>query len=196
MKPQGKWARDPLDWYVEPSWTSARLFECERFEGNIIDPACGRGTILESARAARLHAYGYDVVGRGAGAVLADFMRPTWSSNWDCHNIVCNPPFGLCDERKVGGFLRTFWHLALLRAERKVALLLPSTWHLADKRSRWLETTPLRRIWNLTPRPSMPPGVYLEAGNKAGNGTQDFAWYVWLKGYDGPVETRWLRRDP
>jgi beta-xylosidase len=67
----------------------------------------------------------------------------------------------------------------------KVALLLPATWHLGDKRSRWLETTPLRRIWCLTPRPSMPPGAVILAGETPGGGTQDFAWYVWLRGYDG-----------
>lgn len=33
---------------------------------------------------------------------------------------------------------------------------------------KWLGTTPLYRLWMLTPRPSMPPGSYLAAGNKWG----------------------------
>ncbi len=189
----GKWARDPLDWYVEPSWTSARLFEEERFDGNIIDPACGLGTIVENAQLAGLRAHGTDIVNRVGGPRRffneIDFFDPDWIflPFGTADNIVSNPPFRHADQ---------FARRALQQAERKVALLLPSTWHPGDKRSRWLETTPLRRIWNLTPRPSMPPGTYLAAGGKPGSGTQDFAWYVWLKCYDGPVETRWLRRDP
>jgi hypothetical protein len=41
----------------------------------------------------------------------------------------------------------------------------------------------------------MPPGHVLEAGGKPGNGTTDYAWFVWLRGYDGFPEVRWLRRD-
>ena len=77
----------------------------------------------------------------------------------------------------------------------KIALLLPATWHLGDKRSRRLEELPLRRIWFLTPRPSMPPGAMILAGMKPGGGREDFAWYVFLRGYDGHPEARWLRRD-
>jgi hypothetical protein len=74
-------------------------------------------------------------------------------------------------------------------------LLLPANWVQGDKRSRMLAGTPLRRVWFITPRPSMPPGHVLEAGGKPGNGTTDYAWFVWLRGYDGAPEVRWLRRD-
>ena len=46
------WERDPYDWYCEPAWVSERLFELEKFEGEVCDPACGIGTILKSAQAA------------------------------------------------------------------------------------------------------------------------------------------------
>jgi hypothetical protein len=32
-------------------------------------------------------------------------------------------------------------------------------------------------------------------GPEPGNGTADFAWYVWQHDYDGPREICWLRRD-
>jgi hypothetical protein len=75
-------------------------------------------------------------------------------------------------------------------------MLLPANWVQGDKRSRWLQQTPLLRVWFITPRPSMPPGHVLEAGGKPGNGTTDYAWFVWLRGYDGTPEVRWLRRNP
>ena len=49
-KAAGIWARDPHDWYVEPSWVSRRLFEEETFAGSVTDPACGLGIIVKSAR--------------------------------------------------------------------------------------------------------------------------------------------------
>ena len=77
-----------------------------------------------------------------------------------------------------------------------MALLLPANWIQGDKRSRWIEHTPLRRVWFISPRPSMPPGHIIAAGAKPGNGTTDYAWFVWQQDYDGPAEVRWLRRTP
>ena len=101
-------------------------------------------------------------------------------------NIVSNPPFGIAER---------FVARALQLAERKVAMLLPANWVQGDKRSRWLETTPLAKIWFLTPRPSMPPGPVIEAGVSPGNGTTDYAWFVWQRDYGGTPQIGWLRRD-
>lgn len=178
------WARHPEDWYVEPEWCSRRLFEVEEFTDFVVDPACGLGRIVSAARAARIPALGFDVVDRsefcfGTGSfLLSSELRP---------NFVSNPPFGIADK---------FAAHALSLAARKVALLLPTKWMNSASRGRWLETTPLRRVWLLAPRPSMPPGPVIEAGEKPGNGTVDFAWFVWEQGYNGTPELRWLRRDP
>lgn len=178
------WAREANDWYVEPEWCSLRLFQEEKFTGTICDPACGRGTIVISALKSGLVAAGSDLIPRGWDSTLTphDFL----SSDHPRVNIVSNPPFGIAEQ---------FVEKALHLAERKVAMLLPANWVQGDKRSRWLGATPLRRVWFITPRPSMPPGQVLEAGGKPGNGTTDYAWFVWLRGYDGAPEVRWLRRD-
>jgi hypothetical protein len=175
------WARDPNDWYVEPPWCSERLFDVEQFLGEVWDPACGGGNIVLSARAKGLTAVGSDLIGRGAGTVANFFDYEN-----ACDNIVSNPPFGVAER---------FVKHALGLAHRTVAMLLPANWVQGDKRSRWLETTPLRRVYFITPRPSMPPGAAIMAGEKPGNGTTDYAWFVWLRGYDGQVEVKWLRRD-
>lgn len=39
------------------------------------------------------------------------------------------------------------------------------------------------------------PGDIVVSGGKVGQGSTDFAWFVWLRGYDGSPEVRWLRRD-
>jgi hypothetical protein len=181
------WARDEHDWYVEPTWCSRRLFQVEHFDGAVVDPACGTGRIVWEARVTGLEAHGFDLIQRTdtfAGGF--DFLRQPPPIVATRVHLVCNPPF-----RHAEAFVRR----ALDGPFGKIAMLMPATWHVSDKRGRWLETTPLRRIWALVPRPPMPPGSSIAAGLKPGNGTKDFAWYVWLRGYDGAPEQRWLHRD-
>jgi hypothetical protein len=190
------WSRDPDDFYVEPEWCSQRLFEVERFERDVWDPACGLCRIVQSASDAGLMAAGSDKVKRHPAALIADFMDEDWApgpyGDEGPAHIVCNPPFGLCDPSSDHpGFVE----LALERASGKVAMLLPANWVQGDRRSRWLETTPLYRVYYLSPRPSMPPGAVIEAGLRPGNGTTDYAWLIWLKGFSGPWTGHWLRRD-
>lgn len=193
-KESNLWEREKDDHYVEPPWVSARLFQDERFEGNVVDPACGFGNIVRSAIDAGLDAYGFDVVKRSEYCLAErDFMDMRWLDARPVQNIVSNPPFGICDNSKDRP--KGFVELALERAERKVAMLLPANWVQGDKRSRWLATTPLRRVLFIAPRPSMPPGHVIAAGGRPGNGTTDYAWLIWLRGYDGRPEIGWLRRD-
>lgn len=178
------WKRDEHDWYLEPSWTSERLFDEERFDGGIWDPACGEGRIIDAAKSRSVSAVGTDLIDRANGRFQQlDFMEKYFRS---APNIVSNPPFKHAE---------AFVARALKLATGKVAMLLPLTWMSRDARSRWLEGSGLRRVWVITPRPSMPPGTAIAAGHKPGQGSQDFAWFVWLKGYDGHPETRWLRRN-
>lgn len=186
------WTREENDWYREPRWCSDRLFQEEKFTGTILDPAAGGGHIVQSGLDAGLDISGSDLLIRSdLITVQRDWLEPC-SERWD--NIISNPPFGLCDDRKTK--THPFVQRCLERANRKVCLLMPANWIQGDTRSRWIEKTPLRRVYFISPRPSMPPGQVLAAGGKAGNGTTDYGWYVWQHDYDGPAEIRWLRRRP
>lgn len=186
------WKREPHDWYQEPSWCSARLFQVEPFRGGILDPAAGAGTIVKAALSAGHRAEGSDLVIRNPALVTERDWLEACSERFE--NIVSNPPFKLCDDKRARTY--PFVQRCLERAERKVALLLPLAWITGMERSRWFQQSPLRRIWVLSPRPSMPPGHILAAGKKPGNGKTDFAWYIWQIDYDGQPEIAWLRRDP
>ena len=180
----GIWDRDPHDFYVEPNWVSERLFEEERFKGVVTDPACGLGRIVATRRRWGM-AVGSDIVRRGPACdFVSDFLSEEWSGY--AQNFVSNPPFGCADQ---------FVELAIKRAACKVAMLLPATWHFGAERSAWLQTTPLMRVLALTPRPSMPPGAVILAGEKPGGGTKDFAWYIWQRDFIGSPTLGWLNRD-
>jgi len=178
------WDREKHEHYVEPHWCSARLFDVEKFEGPIWDPCCGFGRIAESATRAGLTAIATDIVDRGFRdfAGRADFLAETETR---APNIVGNPPFNIA-----GRFAR---HAIGLPGVEKVALIFPTARLNA---AHWIEGTPLARVWLMTPRPSMPPGHVIAAGEKPGGGKTDFCWLVWTRGRIGPPDLRWLRRDP
>jgi len=177
------WARSDDDWYIEPEWVSARLFEAEQFDGAVWDPACGSGRICESARAAGHTILHSDITDRGyRGLGLPTVVRDFLDMDTRADNIVSNPPFDIA---------RQFAEHACRLALRKSAIVFPTARLNA---ARWLQDLPLRRVWLLTPRPSMPPGSVIMRGEKPGGGKMDFCWLVFGPGSGAP-EIRWLHRD-
>ncbi|MGO4171602.1 hypothetical protein [Bosea sp. TAF32] len=192
------WDRHPDDWYVEDYWVSERLFASGAVDGcrTVLDPACGFGRIVHSAAKAGFIAAGSDIAPRWRDQphqgvyLIADFLNGEWPaaksrrfSRPDL--IVSNPPFRHAEQ---------FARLALQRARKAVALILPTTWRSGDERSRWLETTPLAEVLDITPRPSMPPGPVLLAGERPGGGTKDFSVFIWKHGHQGRPLGGWLRK--
>lgn len=176
------WDRHPEDWYIEPAWVNDGLFSAEQFEGRVYDPACGIGRIVAAARRAGLKANGCDVIKRAPGFKVGDFFEQSRKVD----NICCNIPFR---------FAMAFIGHAINLVERKAAILIPAAWIHAEGRSRWLARMPLRQIWLITPRPSMPPGtVVVNAEHKISNGTTDFAWIVFEHGYTDRPNIGWIRR--
>jgi len=181
-----KWDREENEWYVEPAWVGRRLFEEERFDGEVVDPCCGLGNILLGARRAGLSVRGFDIIDRGSAFMVA--KRNFLVDSYYCDNIVCNPPFDMVQD---------FAHEALRVASRKVAMVFPA--RRLNAAGRWLKNTPLLKVLYLTPRPSMPTGnVYLSLqaeGKEASGGKEDFCILVWLRGYSGEPTAGWLHRD-
>lgn len=189
--------RHPNDWYQEPLWCSQRLFQVESFHGVIYDPACGEGRILKSAceffplKAVQ----GADIVDRGINTHLPHLrfhVRNFLSNEVDPScvastvNIVSNPPYQVSDDFLEKALKLPNW--------QKIAFLMPTTWASPQKRAHVLQTTPLRREWKLTPRPSMPPGGDKPQGFKDRGGHVDYSWFIWERGYSGAPEIRWLHR--
>jgi hypothetical protein len=182
-------AKAKSGFYVEPSWCSERLFDVEKFTGTIWDPACGWGTITTAAVKHGYDVTGSDIVDRRRHGLNSNFSRrdflthePCWSPPFD-FSVVTNPPFD-----HVEAFARKALSLG---ADQVAMIMLVRRLNAAH----WLRELPLRRIYLLSPRPSMPPGSWIAAGNKPGGGTQDFCWLLFDSGYRGQPQLRWLRRD-
>jgi hypothetical protein len=175
------WRKDPDGFYVEPRWCSERLLEVESFDDPITEPCCGFGNVAESARAAGYSVIATDLIDRGYPRFdgTADFLQ----CNRPVANICCNPPYHLS---------REFITHALKVCVGKVAMIWLARRLNAARR---LKDTPLARVYLLTPRPSMPPGSVIAAGEKPGGGEQDFVWLVWDRDHIGAPTLHWLHRD-
>lgn len=184
------WERDPRDWYVEPRRATEALLSVEKFVGQIYDPAAGSGNIVETC----IHA-GYDAIGSD---IVRRTDKPWFTGEIDWLvvqtvpapvNVITNPPF----YRAKGA--EAFIRKALAYSTGKVCAFVDIRFIADSDRANnlFLEFAP-HRIWIITPRVSCPPGPYLAAGGKAGNGSSDWCWLVWdMTAPPGETRIGWLR---
>lgn len=196
------WGRESDNWYVEPTWVTRRLCEVEGFEGRTVDPFAGMGNVIAGAREAGIAVEGFDLRDRGVEDIRSgrDFFDDWPPGYWPTQNIITNPPYGPVpkDDRVAGlrdRLEKRAVELALERVTSKAAFFLDAKWLNSAKRGAWVQTLPIYRVYKVGPRPSCPPGHLVQAGEKPGNGTTDFAWHVFPKGYEGPPTLHWIRRD-
>jgi len=183
------WQRDSLDWYVEPESVTRDLLSVESFVGTVWDPACGGGNIVRAVLASGGEAFGTDIVQRPGEFPFAgcfDFLK---QGSGFVSNIVMNPPFF----RAKGA--EAFIRHALAITKGKVAAFVDIRFLAGFERATGLFAEhPPARVWIVTPRVSCPPGDYLAAGGKAGNGSSDWCWLVWDRTLPpSATQIGWLR---
>jgi hypothetical protein len=158
----------------------------EKFAPLVLDPACGWGTILHAAKAAGYRVIGSDVVNRRRHRLKNNFTTLDFLNGAELGSekisIVCNPPFD---------HVEAFCRNACAIADKVAMIMLARRLNAAH----WLGDLPLKTVYLLTPRPSMPPGEWIAAGNKPGGGTQDFVWAVFDSRYKKSPQLKWLHRD-
>ena len=177
------------EWYVEPIWVTLGLLEHVTFFGGVWDPACGGGNILSACDLMDIESIGTDIVDRGKATRLIDFL--SYDGPPLAPNIIMNPPFGKSETAEL--FIRK----ALSVAKEKVATFVDQRFLGSSRRAGGLfkEHRPLK-VFQITPRPSCPPGDWLEAGGKPGGGTADYVWIVWDSVYpEDATMFDWMRCD-
>src|SRR6185437_2409649 len=179
-RPVSGYDRTGFDFYCEPRWAVDALLDAEHFFGPILDPACGKGNIVDTCWDRGLEARGFDIADRSRGRFSrGDFLD---TRTLVPMSIICNPPFSLAER---------FIERALGLAQHKVAMLL--RWSFAEggtgrtakaKLRAWcLDVAPLARVYCFANRVSMPPG---DSALEAKGGAVAFGWFVWCKDHKGP----------
>ncbi len=163
------------DFYPTPTWVTRALIANEKFEGEILEPACGDGAMscvlseTNYVRSSDLHDRGY--------GICEDFLTETQLYD----NIITNPPFNLAEK---------FVEQCRKRTIRKFALLLRLAFLEGARRHRAIfKPFPPSRVWVFSERITMYP-----SGTKtAGSGTTAYAWFVWdMNDYSGTTELKWI----
>jgi hypothetical protein len=182
--------RESHDFYVEPRWCIELLLDVEAFEGAVLDPCCGIGTIVSACCTRGISARGSDIVGRGFGDTCDLF---TLTETVD--NIISNVPYHLAE-----ACVRHL--LSLVRF--KLALILPLTFWESRQRNALFREHPPVRFYPCSDRPSMPPGrsdgprdcfgAVIQPENRGG--TAPYGWFVWERGFAGATIVRMLPLRP
>jgi hypothetical protein len=178
---------DPLEWLVEPRSCVDQFLDAEEFDGEVLDPCCGGGTIVAACLARGIPARGSDLVDRGFGEVC-DFKSITEP----VENIVSNFPYSRAEE---------FARHALGLARRKVALILRVNFWCSQRRNAFFREFPPIRFYPCSDRPSMPPGKQTGEYDRFGalvqppssGGTADYGWFVFKRGFRGDTVVKLLR---
>ena len=93
-----------------------------------------------------------------------------------CDMIASNPPYGR------GKMAEAFVKTAIGTGVDWVCALTETRFLSSEARATGLfRRHPPFVVILVSPRPSVPPGEYLEAGEKAEGGIADFCWIVWHK---------------
>jgi hypothetical protein len=164
------------DFYIEPEWAVEALFEEITFTGSVHDPAAGTGTIVRVARRFGYEATGADLIDRGRGFSVQDFL----TDRTPRQGLVFNAPYRLNEAfikyaLKVGTEVAAIVRLPFLAGQ--------------DRWRRLYSVHPPARVLILAQRPSMPPG---DTDVPAEGGTTDYCWIHWLIAYTGNTVIQWL----
>ncbi len=177
----------PEEWYQEPqSFTRALILAEENryawtdpFDesfGEIYDPACGEGRIVDCCLDAGYQALGTDLIDRAGGRFgVRDFTIPPRDDECGvCDTIITNPPYTLA---------QIFVEHGLRVARRRVIILHRLAWGFEGvERGQWIDQMPLARFYSARKRISMPPAG---RGITPKNGSTAFAWFVFEHGHHG-----------
>ena len=167
------------DYYTTEPKATEWLCKLEKFEGKILEPACGEGHISEVLRRAGYEVISRDMADRGYGEV-ADFLAE--ENRWFDGNIVTNPPYK---------FAREFVEkaLSIIPEGKKVAMFLKLTFLEGKARKALFRLQPPCRVWVSSSRLKCAMNGDFSLTN---GGAIAYAWFVWEKGYKGDTIVRWF----
>lgn len=166
--------RSKSDFYQTPYAITRRLLEVEKFEGHILEPACGAGAITAILKEA-----GYDDV--TAYDLLLDgkdFLAET--RKFDA--IVTNPPFSLAKE----------FILKACEVAPRFAFLLPLSYLQGQARYNeiWSASEILEKVYIFTRYPLL--SAHIRPDGKYETAMMAYAWYIFDTRHKGAATIHWL----
>lgn len=165
------------DYYVTEPRAVELLLEQEKFSPCIWEPACGEGHIAKVLEENGYSVISTDLIDRGFGVGGMDFLKVTSKFRGD---IVTNPPY-----KYAGEFVEKA--LELVEPGHKVAMFLKLTFLEGQKRRELFRKHPPQTVYVSSARLQCAKN-----GKFPGGSMVAYAWFVWKKGYKGPVQIKWI----
>jgi len=175
----GNGTREVNDYYATDPIAAKLLLEVEPQLNNIWECACGEGHLAKVFEEAGKLGKATDLINRGYGTV-ENFLTST--KPYHNGDIVTNPPFK---------YAQQFVEQALNKVDtgRYVCMFLRLLFLEGQARKILFEKYPPKTVY-----------VFSKRVNCAKNGdfiTYDsgavaYAWFVWLKGYEGKTVIKWI----
>ena len=174
-----KHGRQPNDYYATEPKAGELLLEVEPDLNNIWECACGEGHLAKVFNNAGILGKATDLINRGYGDV-EDFLAST--EPYYNGDIVTNPPYKFAQE---------FVEQALHRVDtgRKVCMFLKVLFLETQKRKQLFIKHPPKTIYISSSRINCAKNGDFKTYNQSAIA---YAWYVWIKGYQGETVVKWI----
>lgn len=166
------------DFYPTPPEATHALFTKEKFEGNVLEPACGDGAMSEVIKQYN-PVDSSDLYDRGYGAMGIDFLN---SGLKEYDNVITNPPYNLAQQ-----FVAT----SKIVATKKIAMLLKLVFLEGIGRHQMFQdkSFPLKSVNVFCKRIPM-----YRDGKVGKNSTMiAYAWFIWDKQHQGKPTLDWIK---
>ena len=168
------------DYYGTNPESTRALLKVESFQKTIWEPAAGHHLIADVLKAAGYDVMTTDLVDYGFGDQQLNFLDVENKYELPL-DIVTNPPYGLATEFALKA-------LELVADGQKVAMFLRTLFLEGTKR--------YEKLFSQYP----PKTVYVFTNRQVSDKNDDFnkgsavsySWFVWVKGYKGPTEIKWI----
>lgn len=182
--------RQEHDWNVEPEAATMALLAAESFRGNIYDPACGGGNVVQACQTMGYRAVGSDLIRRVPEGTpwfvgVRDFVaeRRFMGSSVQPDNIISNPPFKHWVEFAEAALEEARWKVALFAG---IGILTGNglkgkPWE--GRRLRVWHRLPVCRVYFFSDRVNCPPGDRPDKGKRT---TKDHVWVIFDRDHKGP----------
>ena len=169
--------REPYDFYPTPSKVIQELLDRESFDGNIWEPACGKGHISKELIKNGYDVISTDLIDRGYGKGKVDFLDDKKIEEFGVQdNIITNPPFK---------YSLQFVNQSKKVSRKKIAMLGKTIFLEGVERYEMFQDKefPLKTIYQFSKRPTL-----IKEGLESTEhlrGMIAYAWFVWERGYVG-----------
>jgi hypothetical protein len=170
----------PNEFYATHPSVTRDLLREENFHLRILEPACGCGCISEPLKENGYDVFSTDLIDRGYGNGGIDFLTTEFEKG--AYDIITNPPYTL--------FI-PFLEKSIDICHNKVAMLLPLSFITTKQRSKLYHKFPPHTVYIYEDRICIAKNGLFEKYESVIN-PQQYAWYVWHKGFTGNPTIKWI----